>query len=66
MGYWKSKVAPKIKKIFDKDGKKAAAADFSKSFNKVVSLLHDLLLLLTIFHSIFFITFNYIYILGWD
>ncbi|OAY80473.1 Plasma membrane-associated cation-binding protein 1 [Ananas comosus] len=34
MGYWKSKVAPKIKKIFDKDGKKAAAADFSKSFNK--------------------------------
>nr|CAD1843405.1 unnamed protein product [Ananas comosus var. bracteatus] len=34
MGYWKSKVAPKIKKIFDKDGKKAAAADFCKSFNK--------------------------------
>nr|CAD1843401.1 unnamed protein product [Ananas comosus var. bracteatus] len=28
------KVAPKIKKIFDKDGKKAAAADFSKSFDK--------------------------------
>jgi DREPP plasma membrane polypeptide len=33
---WKNKVAPAIKAIFDKDGKKAAAAEFSKSFNKVL------------------------------
>ncbi|CAL4978784.1 unnamed protein product [Urochloa decumbens] len=32
--YWKTKVLPGITKIFDKDGKKAAAADFLKSFNK--------------------------------
>ncbi|KAE9598686.1 hypothetical protein Lal_00022361 [Lupinus albus] len=34
MGYWKSKVLPKIKKVFEKDGtKKAAAAEISKSFD---------------------------------
>ncbi|CAO2181518.1 unnamed protein product [Urochloa humidicola] len=32
--YWKTKVLPGITKIFDKDGKKAAAAEFLKSFNK--------------------------------
>ncbi|CAO2205032.1 unnamed protein product [Urochloa humidicola] len=32
--YWKTKVLPSITKIFDKDGKKAAAAEFLKSFNK--------------------------------
>ncbi|KAI8001675.1 Plasma membrane-associated cation-binding protein 1 [Camellia lanceoleosa] len=33
MGYWKSKVLPKIKKVFDKNGpKKAAAAEACKSF----------------------------------
>lgn len=31
---WKTKVAPAIKAFFDKDGKKAAAAEFVKSFNK--------------------------------
>ncbi|KAJ3700973.1 hypothetical protein LUZ61_004678 [Rhynchospora tenuis] len=31
---WKTKVAPALKAFFDKDGKKAAAADFSKSFDK--------------------------------
>ncbi|KAJ4765581.1 plasma-membrane associated cation-binding protein 1 [Rhynchospora pubera] len=31
---WKTKVAPALKAFFDKDGKKAAAAEFSKSFNK--------------------------------
>ncbi|KAF8390835.1 hypothetical protein HHK36_023134 [Tetracentron sinense] len=34
MGYWKSKVLPKIKKVFEKDGtKKAAAAEACKSFD---------------------------------
>nr|GMC95825.1 plasma membrane-associated cation-binding protein 1 [Ipomoea batatas]GMC97900.1 plasma membrane-associated cation-binding protein 1 [Ipomoea batatas]GME11455.1 plasma membrane-associated cation-binding protein 1 [Ipomoea batatas] len=33
MDYWKSKVAPKIKKIFEKNGtKKAAAAELCKTF----------------------------------
>jgi hypothetical protein len=32
---WKTKVLPGLNKIFDKDGKKAAAAEFFKSFNKV-------------------------------
>ncbi|KAG2594631.1 hypothetical protein PVAP13_5KG004000 [Panicum virgatum] len=31
---WKTKVLPRLNKIFDKDGKKAAAAEFLKSFNK--------------------------------
>jgi hypothetical protein len=31
---WKTKVLPGLNKIFDKDGKKAAAAEFFKSFNK--------------------------------
>ncbi|WVZ72944.1 hypothetical protein U9M48_021325 [Paspalum notatum var. saurae] len=31
---WKTKVLPGLNKIFDKDGKKAAAAAFFKSFNK--------------------------------
>ncbi|KAG9448088.1 hypothetical protein H6P81_014216 [Aristolochia fimbriata] len=34
MGYWKSKVLPKIKKVFDKNGKKAAAAEASKAFEE--------------------------------
>ncbi|KAJ0016523.1 hypothetical protein Pint_11723 [Pistacia integerrima] len=34
MGYWKSKVLPKIKKVFEKNGtKKAAAAEACKSFD---------------------------------
>ena len=33
MGYWKSKVLPKIKKVFDKNGAKKAAAEASKSFD---------------------------------
>ncbi|KAJ8616623.1 hypothetical protein MRB53_035995 [Persea americana] len=34
MGYWKSKVLPKIKKVFEKNGgKKAAAAEICKSFD---------------------------------
>ena len=32
---WKTKVLPGLNKIFDKDGKKAAAAEFLKFFNKV-------------------------------
>lgn len=31
---WKTKVLPGLSKIFDKDGKKAAACEFLKSFNK--------------------------------
>uniref|UniRef100_J3KY08 Salt stress root protein RS1 n=1 Tax=Oryza brachyantha TaxID=4533 RepID=J3KY08_ORYBR len=31
---WKTKVLPGLNKFFDKDGKKAAAAEFLKSFNK--------------------------------
>jgi len=31
---WKTRVAPALKAFFDKDGKKAAAAEFIKSFNK--------------------------------
>jgi len=35
MGYWKTKVLPKIKKVFEKNGtKKAAAAEASKSFDE--------------------------------
>ncbi|KAE9594254.1 hypothetical protein Lal_00001182 [Lupinus albus] len=35
MGYWKTKVLPKIKKVFEKDGAKKAfaAAEISKSFD---------------------------------
>ncbi|PKA54423.1 Plasma membrane-associated cation-binding protein 1 [Apostasia shenzhenica] len=33
MGYWKSKVLPKIKKVFEKNGSKRAAAEASKSFD---------------------------------
>jgi len=34
MGYWKSKVLPKIKKVFEKNSsKKAAAAEATKSFD---------------------------------
>ena len=33
---WKTRVAPALKALFDKDGKKAAAAEFIKSFNKVL------------------------------
>ncbi|OVA01374.1 DREPP family [Macleaya cordata] len=33
MGYWKTKVLPKIKKVFEKNGKKAAAAEACKSFD---------------------------------
>jgi len=33
MGYWKSKVLPKIKKVFDKNGTKKAAAEACKSFD---------------------------------
>ncbi|KAI0524376.1 hypothetical protein KFK09_003743 [Dendrobium nobile] len=33
MGYWKSKVLPKIKKVFEKNGNKKAAAEASKSFD---------------------------------
>ncbi|KAJ6414873.1 PLASMA MEMBRANE-ASSOCIATED CATION-BINDING PROTEIN 1 [Salix viminalis] len=35
MGYWKSKVLPKIKKVFEKDSaKKAAAAEATKTFDE--------------------------------
>ncbi|XP_010260837.1 PREDICTED: plasma membrane-associated cation-binding protein 1 [Nelumbo nucifera] len=35
MGYWKSKVLPKLKKVFEKNGtKKAAAAEACKSFDE--------------------------------
>ena len=36
MGYWKSKVLPKIKKVFEKNGtkKSAAAAEACKSFDE--------------------------------
>ncbi|KAJ6428540.1 hypothetical protein OIU84_023874 [Salix udensis] len=35
MGYWKTKVLPKIKKVFEKDSaKKAAAAEATKSFDE--------------------------------
>ena len=35
MGYWKSKVLPKIKKVFEKDSaKKAAAAEATKNFDE--------------------------------
>ncbi|XP_074560258.1 plasma membrane-associated cation-binding protein 1-like [Curcuma longa] len=34
VNYWKSKVLPTIKKVFDTNGKKAAAAEASKSFDE--------------------------------
>lgn len=35
MGYWQTKVVPRIKKVFDKNsGKKAAAAEACKSFDE--------------------------------
>lgn len=33
MGYWKSKVLPKIRKVFEKNGNKKAAAEACKSFD---------------------------------
>ncbi|XP_027361072.1 plasma membrane-associated cation-binding protein 1 isoform X2 [Abrus precatorius] len=42
MGYWKSKVLPKIKKVFEKNStKKAAAAEASKSFDESKGLVKD-------------------------
>ncbi|KAG2689417.1 hypothetical protein I3843_09G136500 [Carya illinoinensis] len=41
MGYWKEKVLPKIKKVFDKTGpKKAAAAEACKSFDESKDQIH--------------------------
>ncbi|URD87995.1 DREPP plasma membrane polypeptide [Musa troglodytarum] len=34
VNYWKTKVLPKIKKVFDRNGKKAAAAEACKSFDE--------------------------------
>lgn len=35
MNYWKAKVLPKIKKVFEKNGtKKAAAAEACKAFDE--------------------------------
>ncbi|WOL02200.1 plasma membrane-associated cation-binding protein 1-like [Canna indica] len=34
VNYWKSKVLPTIKKVFDKNGKKAAAVEACKSFDE--------------------------------
>ncbi|XP_068658746.1 plasma membrane-associated cation-binding protein 1-like [Aristolochia californica] len=34
MGYWKSKVLPKINKVLGKNGKKSAAAEASKAFEE--------------------------------
>ncbi|CAL9206161.1 unnamed protein product [Musa hybrid cultivar] len=34
VNYWKTKVLPKIKKVFDRNGKKAAAAETCKSFDE--------------------------------
>ncbi|CAL9770528.1 unnamed protein product [Musa acuminata subsp. burmannicoides] len=34
VNYWKSKVLPTIKKVFDRNGKKAAAAEACKSFDE--------------------------------
>ena len=35
MGYWKTKVLPKIRKVFEKDSaKKAAAAEATKNFDE--------------------------------
>lgn len=34
---WKTKVLTGLNKLFDKDGKKAASAEFLKSFNKVAT-----------------------------
>ncbi|CAD5185419.1 unnamed protein product [Musa acuminata subsp. malaccensis] len=34
VNYWKSKVFPTIKKVFDRNGKKAAAAEACKSFDE--------------------------------
>jgi hypothetical protein len=35
MGYWKTKVLPKIKKVFEKNStKKTAAAEATKSFDE--------------------------------
>ncbi|KAF5475373.1 hypothetical protein F2P56_007182 [Juglans regia] len=41
MGYWKEKVLPKIKKVFDKTApKKAAAAEACKSFDESKDQIH--------------------------
>lgn len=50
VNYWKSKVLPTIKKVFDRNGKKAAAAEACKSFDE--SKVHGVLLLLFFFFSL--------------
>ncbi|KAI3440295.1 uncharacterized protein J3R85_003932 [Psidium guajava] len=40
MGYWTSKVLPKIKKVFEKNGKKTAAAEACKSFDDSKGDIH--------------------------
>lgn len=47
VNYWKSKVLPTIKKVFDRNGKKAAAAEACKSFDE--SKVHGVLLRLFFF-----------------
>ncbi|URD87996.1 DREPP plasma membrane polypeptide [Musa troglodytarum] len=39
VNYWKTKVLPKIKKVFDRNGKKAAAAEACKSFDESKTLV---------------------------
>ena len=52
VNYWKSKVLPTIKKVFDRNGKKAAAAEACKSFDE--SKVHGVLLLFFFFFFFFF------------
>lgn len=54
MGYWKSKVLPRIKKVFEKNGtKKAAAAEACKSFDdsKVVFMYMYICVLFLIYFA---------------
>ncbi|RRT75459.1 hypothetical protein B296_00021646 [Ensete ventricosum] len=53
--YWKSKVIPRIKKVFDRNGKRATAAEACKTFNLTkAGILFSLPLLLLLFFFFFF------------
>lgn len=67
MDYWKTKVLPKVKKVFGKNGtKKAAAAEACKNFDdSKVTSIHPSLILLAISFILYiyfqyFTSFNYL------
>jgi fatty acid desaturase len=58
---WKTKVLPGLSKIFDKDGKKAAAVEFLKTFNKVWSFCCLCVVYMFLFARLLIVWVCYVY-----